>query len=442
VPGDYTQLIEETITSFTAAILHNEAHLRERGLDVDVDVLRLLRGVGRGVVQRVLSTLCEAVSAEAVEADPSLVVQRRPSITMEGIFGELRVESPYLWAPKRAVRPVKSVLGLRHGQRSTAVQRALTDFGAEESFGQAVVRFEEHYGWTIGRTSALRLVEGHARAAQAYVAGRLGEAAKTFAAPIATRPGIDQVLIELDGCEIRTGHLVALKTREKTPVRRQRRRQRREQWRDVRVGLARRLDETQRTFVARMDGYPAVVRQLFEAAVERGMSTRTATIAVCDGGNGLREELAAQFPNLQFIYDQPHLKEHLYEAADAMALVDAARHEWVKTKIDRIAGGHVNEVIRQFESHRGRGQKRVRRLSKHLKRFRDAVHYDSFRQRGLPIGSGEVESAHRYIPQKRLKLPGACWRPETINPMLALRLIRANGWWNDYWAGRARVHAA
>jgi hypothetical protein len=27
------------------------------------------------------------------------------------------------------------------------VQRALGDFGAEESFGQAAKLFEEHYGW-------------------------------------------------------------------------------------------------------------------------------------------------------------------------------------------------------------------------------------------------------------------------------------------------------
>jgi hypothetical protein len=45
--------------------------------------------------------------------------------------------------------------------------------------------------------------------------------------------------------------------------------------------------------------------------------------------------------------------------------------------------------------------------------------YDYFRAMGLPIGSGEVESAHRYIPQKRLKIPGATWHPDTINPMLA-----------------------
>lgn len=46
-----------------------------------------------------------------------------------------------------------------------------------------------------------------------------------------------------------------------------------------------------------------------------------------------------------------------------------------------------------------------------------------FRAIGLPIGSGEVESAHRYIPQKRLKIPEATWHPNTVNPMLALRIM-------------------
>ena len=67
-------------------------------------------------------------------------------------------------------------------------------------------------------------------------------------------------------------------------------------------------------------------------------------------------------------------------------------------------------------------------------RFKEAVHYNKFRSLGLPIGSGEIESAHRYIPQKRLKIPGATWHPDTINPMLALRVIRANDWWDDFWS--------
>jgi hypothetical protein len=52
-------------------------------------------------------------------------------------------------------------------------------------------------------------------------------------------------------------------------------------------------------------------------------------------------------------------------------------------------------------------------------------------------GSGEIESAHKSIPQKRLKIPGAGWMSESINPMLSLRILRANEWWEDFWNQRA-----
>jgi hypothetical protein len=63
---------------------------------------------------------------------------------------------------------------------------------------------------------------------------------------------------------------------------------------------------------------------------------------------------------------------------------------------------------------------------------------------GLPIGSGEIESAHRYVAQKRLKLHGAWWRVENAEYMLALRINRLNGDWEAYWAALAAsppVHA-
>ena len=47
----------------------------------------------------------------------------------------------------------------------------------------------------------------------------------------------------------------------------------------------------------------------------------------------------------------------------------------------------------------------------------------------LPIGSGEIESAHRYVIQERLKLPGAWWQKTTAQQMLALRTCRANQEW-------------
>jgi hypothetical protein len=166
-------------------------------------------------------------------------------------------------------------------------------------------------------------------------------------------------------------------------------------------------------------------------------------VGVGDGGNGLREALSEQFAGMRYILDRPHIKSHLYETAEALGYRDAARETWVKQRLDLMDGGDAATVLRRFrEEFRRKGNDRLRQLINHVKRFRDAVHYARYRAEGLPCGSGEVESAHRSIPQKRLKLPGACWRPENINPMLALRIVRANGWWQDFWRLRCATEAA
>lgn len=438
----YAAVTEQVTPILHEALFSVGAERLETPLELDVVLREVLWRVGRSVMRSVLEVLSVEVTEQALARDETLVVQHRREITVETVFGPVPVESPYLWSAGLSARPVQEALGLRHGQRSLAVERALTDFGAEESFAQAAVRFEEHYGWSVGRTSILRLVEAHARRAESYVARQLQAQAAAFEQPEAVRQSVDEVLVELDGCELRTGALVATGDGERTPVRKLPRRRRVEQWREVRVGLARRLDEVERTYVARMDEYPGVVTQLFQAAVGRGLGSRTTTVAVADGGNGLREELAVQFPNLRFIYDRPHLKSHLHETAEAMGLDEERCHDWVERVLCTLDAGGSEQVLAELSMHRGRGKTRVTQLHNHLCRLADAVHYAAYREQGWPIGSGEVESAHRYIPQKRLKLPGASWRPSTINPMLALRVLRANGWWDDFWQQHPSAAAA
>ncbi|MBU0500997.1 MAG: hypothetical protein KJ558_06710 [Gammaproteobacteria bacterium] len=52
---------------------------------------------------------------------------------------------------------------------------------------------------------------------------------------------------------------------------------------------------------------------------------------------------------------------------------------------------------------------------------------------GLPIGSGKIESTHRYVIQERMKIPGAWWKIENADKMLALRTLRANENWDAHW---------
>ena len=119
------------------------------------------------------------------------------------------MESPYLRNPHSgaSARPMKDVLGGEGEQFSEAVQRALVDFGIEKSFARAVLSFKEHYGWAIGRTTLRNRTLHAAQDAERYVDARLLAATQRYGQDMASPPAVDTMLVALDGCEIRTGHV-------------------------------------------------------------------------------------------------------------------------------------------------------------------------------------------------------------------------------------------
>ena len=74
------------------------------------------------------------------------------------LLGAVVVTALFIIPAEYGVDPtgVGTRLGLTAGGKTIALERALTDFGAEESFAMASARLEEHYGMEVGRTSILR----------------------------------------------------------------------------------------------------------------------------------------------------------------------------------------------------------------------------------------------------------------------------------------------
>ena len=68
----------------------------------------------------------------------------------------------------------------------------------------------------------------------------------------------------------------------------------------------------------------------------------------------------------------------------------------------------------------------IRALSIYLEGQRERVGYDELRRRGLPRGSGGVESANKLICHVRLKRSGA-WRLEANGNALCIRCAIYNG---------------
>ncbi|MEP6988634.1 MAG: ISKra4 family transposase, partial [Chloroflexota bacterium] len=75
----------------------------------------------------------------------------------------------------------------------------------------------------------------------------------------------------------------------------------------------------------------------------------------------------------------------------------------------------------------------VRSAQRYIQERKGQMNYAQALACELPIGSGEVESGHRHVLQKRLKIAGAWWLTTHAEAMLQLRTVRANKDWDNYW---------
>ena len=71
---------------------------------------------------------------------------------------------------------------------------------------------------------------------------------------------------------------------------------------------------------------------------------------------------------------------------------------------------------------------------RYLQKRQKRIDYPHFQARGLPIGSGSVESSHKLVVHSRLKQAGMRWAQQHVDPMLALRNLVCNGRWSQGWS--------
>lgn len=129
-----------------------------------------------------------------------------------------------------------------------------------------------------------------------------------------------------------------------------------------------------------------------------------------------------------------HLCEYLSEASKVCDADDP--QAWLDQQKDRLKANQSALVLAALAPFvEADSDAPVAACDRYLRNRLDQLDYQGAIQQGLPIGSGEIESAHRYIIQKRLKLPGAWWSSAHIERLLAPRLNRANHDWVTYWQG-------
>ena len=93
----------------------------------------------------------------------------------------------------------------------------------------------------------------------------------------------------------------------------------------------------------------------------------------------------------------------------------------------------VKQIIEEVEQMDIKGKKKLEAQQKIVTYYNNNKHrmlYKTYRDRGLLIGSGPIESAHRFVLQKRMKQSGQKWTKDGGQAVANLRVVCLNNQWD------------
>ncbi|MDQ3258854.1 MAG: ISKra4 family transposase [Acidobacteriota bacterium] len=318
------------------------------------------------------------------------------------------------------VRPFVRAARVECRGYSLGLQRVVTDFGADVSFGRVPEKVREHYGIEVCASTVRAITEGH---------GAALESASEVEVKLPLG-GVTRLLTEMDGSMVPTVQMAEDQGDQ--------RRQRTVGWTEARLCLAGLPESVSRKYGATMGSVEEAGRQWKSCVVQAGGGRATHLHCVGDAASWIKAQAERQFGRqASYLVDFYHVSEYLAQAAAVVAPESSTA--WLHTQQEHLQNNHVVEVLAALAPHGEaagvpEAQAPVRGCERYLRNHLSQLDYAGAIAAGLPIGSGEIESSHRTIIQSRLKISGAWWKVENAGKMLALRVTRANQEWKSYWA--------
>jgi hypothetical protein len=218
-------------------------------------------------------------------------------------------------------------------------------------------------------------------------------------------------------------------------------------WREVKVALLARLTHRfnragqrrthlqHRRLVARMTDIQTFQAHLHLEALRQGLETAPQVVWLSDGARGFWRLFEACFSHLAVgILDFYHAAAHLWQAAEAYQDGNPARtpQMWFKRLRHQLRHGYVHRILSELwwlsrSPHTAPGtQVILRRVHDYLQTHQAHLQYRQFKQQGLPLGSGMVESACKWLITQRFKGVGMRWSEAGLEHLLALRVAWVN----------------
>jgi hypothetical protein len=218
-------------------------------------------------------------------------------------------------------------------------------------------------------------------------------------------------------------------------------------WHEVKVGVLARLGRHrtrtgkvvarlhQRRLVAVFGNIEALQRRLWLEALRQGIRHASQVVWLSDGARGLWRLFEGHFTAYATgILDFYHAVQQLWKGAAAWldGRTSNARR-WFIWARHRLRYGNPDGVLAdladalELEGLPATARDTLTTVYAYLQRHRDHINYEAYKALGLPLGSGMVESACKWLIQQRFKGVGMRWSEDGFNHLLHLRLAWVNG---------------
>jgi hypothetical protein len=146
----------------------------------------------------------------------------------------------------------------------------------------------------------------------------------------------------------------------------------------------------------------------------------------------LREQLGLPADRFHEIVDYFHAVERIGDVVKAQGRwSDDQRLSWMTEVKRRLKAGRIEGVELALAELRYPSKEAKETEMAYWSRNRDRLRYGDFQQRGLPIGSGAVESSVRRVVNLRMKGASIAWTAAHAEGVLHLRAHAKSGRWPE-----------
>jgi hypothetical protein len=166
--------------------------------------------------------------------------------------------------------------------------------------------------------------------------------------------------------------------------------------------------------------------------METVIPTQSELVFIADGAKWIWNWIESIYPEAVQILDFYHAKEHACEFAALQFKEEQARNQWIDQAQDWLMDDQLDLLIEEINQLKPINQLAAKAREKLLGYYWNHYHrmqYQSFQEKGLLIGSGPIESAHRTVIQKRLKRSGQRWIRANAQKVCNLRVANLSNKW-------------